>query len=77
MGPAAEQVLHAALALPESERLELIEAILAADDQDCLHPDWIDEVRRRSAEIDTGAVTLSPWSGVRSRVRQKLEATIR
>lgn len=76
MSPATEQLLQAALALPEQERVELAEAILAGEDQpsDLLFdPAWLGEARRRSAEIDAGSVELTPWSIVRERVRRRLQ----
>jgi len=76
MGPATEQVLQAALALPEEERLELVEALLtshAPPEEPPFDPAWLDEVRRRSAEVEAGAVNLDSWSVVRERVRRRLE----
>jgi putative addiction module component (TIGR02574 family) len=76
MSPATEQLLQSALALPESEQLELAEALLAA----CAPPPseptgdaWLAELQRRSAEIDAGGVALTPWPEVKRRVRARLE----
>ena len=55
MSPAAEQVLQAALALPDEERLEMIDALLAAASAGSAHPvdeAWMAEIQRRSAEFD-------------------------
>ncbi|MFI5458289.1 MAG: addiction module protein [Isosphaerales bacterium] len=76
MSPATEQLLQAALALPEGERLELAEALLASHDESTelpFDPAWLSEIQRRSAEIEAGAVELTPWPVVRERVRQRLE----
>ena len=76
MGPATEQVLQAALALPEEERLELVEALLAdhaPSGEPPFDPAWLDEVRRRSTEIEAGAVHSDSWAVVRERVRRRLE----
>lgn len=76
MDPATEQVLQAALALPEEARVELAEALLASQDQSSPLPfdaEWLSEIRRRSAEIEAGTVQPSPWHVVRQRVRQRLE----
>jgi hypothetical protein len=76
MGPAAEQLLQAALALPEDERLELTEALLATQGEPSelpFDPAWLPEIQRRSAEIGAGTVELTPWSVVRGRARQRLE----
>ncbi len=76
MGPVAEQLLQAALALPEDERLELTEALLATQGEPSelpFDPAWLAEIHRRSAEIDAGTVQSAPWSLVRERVRRLLE----
>jgi hypothetical protein len=57
MSPATEQLLMSALALAESERLELAEALLAASEPPAPDPTgdaWLAELRRRSAQIDAG-----------------------
>jgi putative addiction module component (TIGR02574 family) len=76
MSPVTEQLLQAALALPEDERLELVEALLASQDRSGelpFDPAWLSEIRRRSAEVESGTVPLTPWPVVRERVRQRLE----
>ena len=76
MSPTTEQLLASALTLSESERLELAGALLAASDPPPPEPvgdAWVDELRRRSTQIDAGEVTLSSWSEVKRRVRDRLE----
>jgi putative addiction module component (TIGR02574 family) len=76
MSPAAEHLLQSALALPEEERLELVEALLAESDQALARPfddAWLGEIQRRSAEIDAGTAVLTPWPELKQRVRQRLE----
>jgi putative addiction module component (TIGR02574 family) len=76
MGPTAEQLLTSALTLPETERLELAEALLAASEPPAPELSgfaWLAELQRRTAEIDAGAATLTPWSEVKRRVRARLE----
>jgi putative addiction module component (TIGR02574 family) len=72
MSPGAEQVLQAALTLPEEERLELIDALLAADAERGRRLDdrWLAEVRRRSAELDARQATPIPWSEVKERAHR-------
>lgn len=80
MGPAAEHVLQAALALPDEERLKLVEALLAShspSDELPFDPTWLDEVRQRSAEVEAGAVRPDSWQVVRERVRRRLEGRAR
>ena len=76
MNATAEQILQSALALPEDERVELAEALLAACDSQLARPfddAWLAEVQRRSAEIDEGKATLTPWPEVKQRVRERVE----
>lgn len=76
MDPATAQVLQFALALPEAARLELVEALLAAQEQTSalpFDPAWLSEIRRRSDEIEAGTVQVTPWHVVRQRVRERLE----
>jgi putative addiction module component (TIGR02574 family) len=80
MEPATEQLLQEALGLPEGERQELIDALLATRDSSGplpFDPAWLVEVRRRSAEVEAGSVPLTPWSEVRERVRRRLEGKSR
>lgn len=75
MSPAVEQILQAALALPEGERRKLVEALLVSGDQPGelpFDPARMEEIRQRSAEIDSGEVQTTPWPIVRERVRQRL-----
>ena len=63
MSPTTEQLLTSALTLPESERLELAEALLAASEPPAPEPTgdaWLAELHRRSAQIDAGAAVLIP-----------------
>jgi putative addiction module component (TIGR02574 family) len=76
MSPATEHVLQAALALPEEERLDLVDAILASlghESELPFDPSVLIEIDRRSAEIETGSVQTTPWTTVRERVRRALE----
>ena len=78
MGPATEDVYRAALALSGPERWELVEALLLVTpapvaEELPFDPSWLDEARRRGAELEAGAVRLESWSVVRERVRRRLE----
>jgi putative addiction module component (TIGR02574 family) len=73
---ATEQLLKTALALPDEERLALVEALLAECDRTLARPfddAWLAEIQRRSAEIDAGTAALTPWPEVKRRVRERLE----
>ena len=70
----AEQLLDAVLALPEEERLEVAEAVMASfepSDQSPLHDSWREVIRRRSAELRSGQVAGIPWEEVKRRAREK------
>ena len=70
----AKEILNAARQLPESERLEIVEELLASfeptadDDVDAA---WATEVERRSREIKEGKVRPAPWEEVKSRARER------
>jgi len=72
MNPNTEQLLQTALSLPAAEQVELIEALIAAQeeaDPQPLDDAWMAEIQRRSAEFDAGKVTPIPWSEVSDRAR--------
>jgi hypothetical protein len=76
MSPAAQQLLQAASTLPERERLDLADALLASRDYASelpFDPELFLDINRRSAEIDSGTVETAPWPIVRERVRRRLE----
>ena len=68
-----EDVLVAALKLPDRERARLAAEILAsldgAPDADA-EAAWAVEVERRAAEVESGAAKLEPWDDVLARVRR-------
>lgn len=74
MNPTTEQLLEAALALSDEERLEFVEALsssLQPDDRAPFDESWRAVIRRRSAELRSGTVTPVPWSEVKRRAREK------
>ena len=74
MNPSAQELYQSALSLPESERVALAEALLAAS----AHPpgpeltgeDYLAEIRRRSGQDDP-ALWVS-WAEARRRVHARL-----
>ena len=75
MSPATEQLLNAVLTLPEEERIELVEALLASEDTPGELPfdsKWLGEFQTRSAEVEAGTVELIPWPLVREQARHRL-----
>jgi putative addiction module component (TIGR02574 family) len=74
MNKSVEQLLQAALKLPDEEQLQLVSALTAAVEERGLRPfddTWLEEVRRRSAEYDAGGVQPIPWAEVKERARQR------
>lgn len=68
MSPALENLYYAALALPEEDRVELADRLLASFPPDVpsqLHPAWRAELKRRSSQVDSGEITPVPWNEVR------------
>ncbi len=70
-----KELLVAAHELSPSDRVELIASLWESLDPD----EWpvpssavMEDVRRRSAEIDAGTMSAEPWDAVRERVRRKV-----
>lgn len=75
MSPSTEQVFRTALTLPAEDRFELIEALIAASDPVDSPPfdeSWRAVIQRRSSEIDTGVIQLTPWDDVQRQARQRV-----
>jgi putative addiction module component (TIGR02574 family) len=74
MNPTMENVLNAALALPNEERVELVEALIASlqpEDRPPFDESWREVIRRRSAELRSGQVAAVPWDEVKRLAREK------
>jgi len=64
-------VLDAASQLPTTDRLRLIDVLAASvpDDQPpTLSEAWLEEIERRSEELDSGAVEPEAWTDIRRRL---------
>jgi putative addiction module component (TIGR02574 family) len=73
MNTSVEQVLDAALALPDGERVEIVEALIASfrpEDQP-FDDSWREAILRRSAELRSGQVKPVPWAEVKSGAREQ------
>lgn len=71
MATSKDDIFRVALALPESERAELIEALLESLDSEVeagVEAAWRLEIERRAEELDSGAVQSIPWDVVRERL---------
>jgi putative addiction module component (TIGR02574 family) len=74
MNATTEQVFEAALGLPEGDRIELVEALLASlqpNDHPPFDESWREVIRRRSAELRSGQVTPVSWAEVKRQAREK------
>ncbi len=73
MKGAAKRVLRAARELPEPERVELVEELLAdlnGSDEE-VDAAWAAEIDRRTREIDEGKVKPVSWAAVRRRIARQ------
>ena len=69
MVASAKKLFESALSLDEQERAELVGLLLSSfenDADDGVDLAWKDEVSRRVAELDSGAVQMTTWPKVRS-----------
>ena len=75
MNLTTEQLLDAALTLPEDDRVQIAEALIASlqpADQPPFDESWREVIRRRSAEFDAGLVTPISWADVKERTRREV-----
>jgi putative addiction module component (TIGR02574 family) len=73
MKGAVKKVLRAARELPEPERVELVEELIAdldGSDED-VDAAWAAEIDRRTREIDEGKVKSVSWATVRRRIARQ------
>ncbi len=77
MTRAAKDIVKAAIQLPENERVQVVEQLLASlettidEDVDAA---WAAEIERRSRQIKEGTVSLIPWEEVKSQARKRARA---
>jgi len=68
-------VLSAAQALPEQDRLRLIDALWETVSPDLEAPfsdEWAREIERRVAALDAGTAKTIPWSQIREEALARL-----
>lgn len=71
MNARTDALLIELLALPATERSELLVALvesLEADDGAAIADAWREELRTRKQDVLAGTESLKPWSDVRSRL---------
>ncbi len=78
MKQATKKILDAALKLPEKEKIQVIDELLAGIEGEP-DPDaetaWADEIARRTHEITQGTVKPVPWSEVKRLAAERLRGT--
>ena len=73
MSPTTEQLIDAALALPDEDRLQVAEALIVSlqpGDRPPFDESWREVIQRRSAELKSGKVVPIPWDEVKRRARE-------
>ena len=73
MSTTAEQLLNAALTLPEGDRVQLVEALIVSlqpDDRPPFDDSWREVIQRRSAELRSGQVSPIPWAQAKRQGRE-------
>ena len=74
MNSTTEQLLDAVLALPNGDRVEFVEVLIASlqpDDRPPFDESWREVIQRRSAELRSGRVKAVPWVEVKRQAREK------
>jgi putative addiction module component (TIGR02574 family) len=69
-----DQVLQAALTLPEEDRVQLVDTLIATlepEDAAPLDDAWLAEIQRRSREYDEGRALPIAWQEAKERARQR------
>lgn len=72
---AVDEVLTAALELPEEDRARVAHALLCSLDGPGAESEgeaWVAELERRAREVADGTAKLEPWSDVRQRIEARL-----
>ena len=72
-----ESLLADASSLPVADRIQLIEALwdtVPVDSLPRLTDEWREEIRRRSAEYESGSVQTVPWEQIRADALRRVGA---
>jgi putative addiction module component (TIGR02574 family) len=73
-----ESLLADASRLPVVDRIQLIEALWDTVPAGALPPltdEWLEEIKRRSAEYESGSVQTVPWEQIRADALRRVGAT--
>jgi putative addiction module component (TIGR02574 family) len=74
MSSRLEQVLQAVMSLPELDRVQLVDALIATlepEDAAPLDDALLAEIERRSNEVDAGTAVLASWDEVKAHARSR------
>lgn len=74
MSKKLDKILREVLALAQEDRAKLVEHLIESLDPEVeagAEEAWAQEISRRAAEIDSGAVQTIPWDAVRERLSRK------
>jgi putative addiction module component (TIGR02574 family) len=73
--PTFDDVFNAAESLVPVDRVRLVQELwqtIPPENWPAPSAEWIEEIQRRSAELDAGRMTASTWEEVRARARRKV-----
>ena len=78
MDTSAGEILKQALALPSEARAALADSLLDSletegEEDEHARQKWLDEIRKRVAELDSGAVQTIAWPEVRVRLNHQIQ----
>ena len=71
MAASAKELYERAMSLNDEERAELVGMLLESleiQDDEGVEAAWLEEIERRVAELDAGAVKTVSWTEVRSKI---------
>jgi putative addiction module component (TIGR02574 family) len=71
----AKEIVNAAIKLAESDRLQIVEELLASfepNNDDDVDAAWAAEVERRSQEIKQGVLRPIPWAAVKAQATKRV-----
>lgn len=71
MAASAKELYERAMSLNDEERAELVGMLLESleiQDDEGVEAAWLEEIERRVAELDSGAVKTVSWTEVRSMI---------
>ena len=70
------EILKQALSLPSEARAALADYLLdslGTNEDEYAQQEWLDEIRKRIAELDSGAAHASAWAEVRVRLNNQID----